>query len=54
MEIKRSMTWAGIALILVVGLIHLADASGSMAESAAKGISFYLNALAAVVAAVGI
>ena len=38
----------------MVGLIHLIDASDSMAESAAKGISFYLNAAAAVVAAVGI
>lgn len=39
---------------MMVGLIHLVDASGSMAESTAKGISFYLDALAAVVAAVGI
>ena len=50
----KNIKWAGIALILTVGLIHLIDASGSMAESAAKGISFYLNAAAAVVAAVGI
>ena len=54
METTRSIKWAGIASILVVGLIHLVDASGSMVESASKGISFYLNALAAVVAAVGI
>lgn len=44
----------GIAAILMVCLIHLVDASGSTAESASKGISFYLNALATVMAAVGI
>lgn len=54
MEVTRNIKWAGIALILLVGLIHLVDASGSMAESAAKGISFYLNAAAAGVAAIGI
>lgn len=54
MEATRNIKWVGIALILLVGLIHLVDASGSMAESAAKGISFYLNAAAACVAAVGI
>lgn len=54
MEVKRNIKWAGIVLILLVGLIHLVDASDSMAESAAKGISFYLNAAAAGVAAVGI
>lgn len=54
MEATRNIKWAGIALILLVGLIHLVDASGSMAESALKGISFYLNAAAAGVAAVGI
>lgn len=54
MEVTRNIKWAGIALILSVGLIHLVDASGSMAESAAKGISFYLNAAAAGVAAIGI
>ena len=54
METTKSIKWVGIALILLVGLIHLVDASGSMAESTAKGISFYLNAAAAGVAAVGI
>lgn len=54
METTKSIKWVGIALILLVGLIHLVDASGSMTESVAKGISFYLNAAAAVVAAVGI
>lgn len=54
MEARRNVKWAGIALILLVGLIHLVDASGSMSESAMKGMSFYLNAAAAGVAAFGI
>lgn len=54
MEKTRNIKWAGIALILLVGAIHLIDASDSMTESALKGTSFYLNALAAVVAAIGI
>lgn len=54
METTRNIKWAGIALILLVGVIHLSDASDSMTESVSKGISFYFNALAAVVAAVGI
>ena len=54
MEVAKNFKWAGIVLILLVGLIHLSDASGSMVESAMKGISFYLNAAAAGVAAVGI
>lgn len=54
MEVTSSVKWAGIALILLVGLIHLIDASGSMVESVSKGISFYLLTAAAAVAAVGI
>ncbi len=54
MKVARSTAWIGIALILSVGLIHLVDAPDSMSESVAKGISFYLNAAAAVLAAIGI
>ena len=45
---------AGVALILLVGLIHLMDAPGSMTESATKGLSFYANFVGAIVAAYGI
>ncbi len=54
MEATKNVKWVGVSLILLVGLIHFVDASGSMVESAAKGIFFYLNAAAAVVAATGI
>jgi hypothetical protein len=45
---------AGVALILLVGLIHLMDAPDSMTESATKGLLFYANFVGAIVAAVGI
>jgi hypothetical protein len=43
-----------VALILLVGLIHLMDAPDSMTESATKGLLFYANFVGAIVAAVGI
>jgi uncharacterized membrane protein YfcA len=45
---------AGVALILLVGLIHLMDAPDSMTESTTKGLFFYANFVGAIVAAVGI
>jgi uncharacterized membrane protein YhdT len=44
----------GVALILLVGLIHLMDAPDSMTESATKGLLFYANFVGAIVAALGI
>jgi hypothetical protein len=43
-----------VALIAIVGLIHLVDAPDSMTESATKGLFFYANCFGAIVAAVGI
>jgi len=56
METRESRMWvlAGVALILLVGLIHLMDAPDSMTESATKGLLFYANFVGAIVAAVGI
>lgn len=51
---SRPWVLTGVALILLVGLIHLVDAPGSMAENTLKGLSFYANFAAAVLAAVGI
>lgn len=51
---SRSWTLAGVGLILLVGLIHLVDAPGSIAESTLKGLSFYANFAGAAIAAVGI
>jgi hypothetical protein len=50
----RPLMLAGVALILLVGLIHLIDAPDSMSESTMKGLSFYANFVGAIVAAFGI
>jgi hypothetical protein len=56
METRASRPWmlAGVALILLVGLIHLMDAPDTMTESATKGLFFYANFVGALVAAVGV
>ena len=56
METRAARPWmlTGVALILLVGLIHLVDAPDSMTESTTKGLSFYANFVGAIVAAVGI
>jgi hypothetical protein len=51
---SRPLMLAGVALILLVGLIHLIDAPDSMSESTTKGLSFYANFVGAIVAALGI
>lgn len=53
---RTSRVWilTGTGLILLVGLIHLVDAPGSMAESTLKGLFFYANFAGAALAAVGI
>ncbi len=54
LHISTIALWTGIALILATGLLHLVEAPENLQEMAYKGILFYLNAAAAVVAAVGI
>ena len=44
----------GMVLILATGLIHVVDASESFADAAYLGWLFYANALAALIAAIGI
>ena len=44
----------GVALIVVIGLIHLIDAPDSLEESTIKGALFFANFLGALVAAFGI
>src|SRR5918911_889814 len=51
---KKLTVIAGASLILLIGLIHLVDASDSMEESSIKGLLFYANSAGAVVAAIGI
>ena len=45
---------AGIALILVTGVIHFIDAPSSFGDATYKGVLFLGNGLAAIVAASGI
>ncbi len=45
---------AGIALIVVTGLIHLVSAPDNFSESAYKGAMFAVNGIAALIAAASI
>lgn len=48
------MTWTGIALIVITGLIHAVGTPSNYGDAPYKGILFVLNALGAIVAAYGI
>jgi len=50
----QTHTWAGILLVLATGLIHGVEGPANYHEAAYKGILFFLNAAAALVAARGI
>lgn len=54
LTLSKTLVWAGILLVLAVGLIHLVEAPENYEESAYKGILFFLNAAGALVAAAGI
>ena len=45
---------AGMALVLVAGLVHLIEAPDNLSEAPYKGVLFIVNAVLAVIAAVGI
>lgn len=51
---QKWMAWAGIALILATGLIHLIEAPDSFEEATYKGLLFVANGIGALVAAFGI
>src|SRR5689334_19061700 len=53
-SIPRKLSIAGIALIALIGLIHAVEAPAYLDERAYVGILFILNAVGALVAAVGI
>jgi hypothetical protein len=52
--VPAGLAGAGIALILVVGLIHLIDAPEDLEEGSYLGFLFLANFLGALVASVGI
>lgn len=53
-NVTNGLKWTGIALILVVGLIHFVDAPDSFSETFYKGALFTANGVGAIIAAVGI
>jgi uncharacterized membrane protein YfcA len=54
MNLSAALKWGGVALIVVIGLIHLIDAPDSLEESTIKGVLFLTNFLGALAAAFGI
>jgi hypothetical protein len=53
-SISRKLVAAGIAMIALIGLIHAIEAPEYLGEEAYVGILFILNAVGALVVAVGI
>src|SRR5690349_3840153 len=53
-SIPRKLSIAGIAVIALIGLIHAVEAPEYLGEEAYVGILFILNAVGALVVAVGI
>ena len=51
---SQMVMWVAIALLVVTGLVHLIDAPDALGEAAYKGWLFYGNAIAALIAAVGV
>jgi uncharacterized membrane protein YfcA len=54
MNLSAALKWGGVALIVVIGLVHLIDAPDSLEESTIKGVLFLTNFLGALAAAFGI
>jgi hypothetical protein len=48
------IVWTGVALIVIVGLIHLIEGPEYLEETAYVGILFFLNAIGAAASAYGI
>lgn len=49
-----TITWIGILLLAITGIIHFIDAPDSFDEATYKGVLFLLNGVGAIVAAYGI
>jgi hypothetical protein len=48
---SKLITWVGILLIIVTGLIHFIDAPDGFEEATYKGVLFVLNGVCDVIAA---
>lgn len=51
---SKLITWVGILLIIVTGLIHFIDAPDGFEEATYKGVLFVLNGVGGLIAAYGI
>ena len=51
---SKFITWTGIVLMLLTGIIHFYDAPDAFGEMTYKGVLFTLNGVGAIVAAYGI
>lgn len=54
LKVSKVLVWTAIALIIATGLIHLTMAKHEFEEGTYIGLLFILNAVFAVVAAIGI
>lgn len=54
LNVSKVLVWTAIALIIATGLIHLTMARHEFEEGTYIGFSFILNAVFAVIAAIGI
>jgi hypothetical protein len=54
MKSKDLISWVGIVMILVTGLIHLYNAPGEFQDAPYMGILFFVFFLGSIVSAVGI
>ena len=52
--VPDGLVGAGISLIVIVGLIHLIDSPGDLAEGSYQGLLFLANFFGALAAAIGI
>lgn len=53
-NVSKFITWAGVVLITITGIIHFMDAPDDFSQAAYKGVLFVLNGLGALIAAYGI
>lgn len=51
---RSGIVWAGVALVAIVGLIHLIEGPEYLEETTYVGVLFFLNAIGAAVSAYGI
>lgn len=54
MPVSNGLTWAGVILIFLTGLLHFYETPGHLTEEPALAYMFILNGVGSLVAALGI